>query len=123
MSAQPPADAAGGRGDARASTRVRKASAAMSYADAETRQAAAAARLEALENDNAAAEGGGDDSDDYVLADDIEGARFTARRAVEARSETHSPLIQGRGRLGGSASGAPSAPRAAPWRSARAQSP
>ena len=37
---------------------------------------AAAARLDALENDNAAAEGGaGDDSDDYVLADDIEGAQ------------------------------------------------
>ena len=116
MSAPAGGEAAGGRGDARASTRVRKASAAMAYADAETRQQAcalafpcvsarppvawppgrvpcialthayiaaaaqaAAARLDALENDNAAAEGGaGDDSDDYVLADDLEGAHAAA---------------------------------------------
>jgi hypothetical protein len=47
--------------------------------DAPAPAQAAAARLDALENDNAAAEGGGgDDSDDYVLADDLEGARARA---------------------------------------------
>lgn len=58
------ADAAGGR----ASTRTRAVPKALARVDAAGRRAAAAARLDALEADNAAAAegGGGDDSDEYV---------------------------------------------------------
>jgi len=73
---------AGGEGPTRASTRVRKVAKAMAHLDSDARANAAAARLEALEQDNAVAEPGADDSgDEYVLADDLDGAcRTRAKR-------------------------------------------
>jgi hypothetical protein len=65
---------AGGDGATRASTRVRKVAKALARVDDDVRRQAVAARLDALECDNAAAEPGDDDSDDYVAADDMEGA-------------------------------------------------
>ena len=73
-----PDAAAGGEGATRASTRVRKVAKAMARVDDDVRKQAVAARLEALECDNAAAEPGDDDSDDYVAADDMEGASVCA---------------------------------------------
>jgi hypothetical protein len=110
---------AGGEAPTRASTRVRKVAKAMAHLDSDARANAAAARLEALEQDNAVAEPGADDSgDEYVLADDLEGAcRTRAKRqeweGTDSAAPTQACVL------------APSKPRAesvrlvARWRSAK----
>ena len=83
-------DAAGGDGPTRASTRVRKVAKAMARVDDDVRKQAVAARLEALECDNAAAEPGDDDSDDYVAADDMEGASRVCPQPGVVKHAAHS---------------------------------
>ena len=62
----------------------------MARVDDDVRKHAVAARLEALECDNAAAEPGDDDSDDYVAADDMEGASRVCPQPGVVKHAAHS---------------------------------
>lgn len=67
----------GGEGG-RASSRVRKVSKALARVDDESRRQAVAARLDALEQDQAAADALGEDSDEYIAEEELDGTSLHA---------------------------------------------
>jgi zinc finger HIT domain-containing protein 1 len=94
MAAAAAATAAAGEG-ARHSGRTRKASRTLPGADADARRSAAAARLDALEADNADA--AGEESDEYVLEDEGGAAPPRARKAKGAKRVTRGAVADRRG--------------------------